>query len=201
MANILNKPQPPALPDPSLGNAYNNVLRLFFNRMTGAFQTLTEPDVAGGGGRFLYKPHGAFFSDVTQTFALSNVAQPLTYTTTNLSNGVFLTNNSRINVTDDGVFALHVNCHFNTSTGNASAYIFVQKNGLTLPNTAATREFNNSVSGSITLTEQIALNAGDYIEIAADVDNTSLSLTAEADDGVHGGVPSVYTTLSFVSNG
>ena len=41
MANILNKPQPPALPDPSLGNAYNNVLRLFFNRMTGAFQTLT----------------------------------------------------------------------------------------------------------------------------------------------------------------
>ena len=201
MANIFNKPRTPVLPDPQSGPAYNNVMRLFFNRLVDSLQTLTEPDAAGGGGRFLYKPHGAFYSDVTQTFAVSNVAQPLTYTTTNLSSGVFLTNNSRLNVTDDGVFALHVNCHFSTSTGNTSAYIFVQKNGVTLPNTAATREFNNSVSGSITLTEQIALSAGDYIEVAADVDNTSLSLTAEADDGVHGGVPSIYTSLSFVSNG
>jgi hypothetical protein len=200
MANLLNKPQSPALPETS-AIGYNNVLRLFFNRITAVLVTLTEPDVAGGGGRFIYKPHGAFFSDVTQTFVATNVAQPLTFTDTNLSSGVFLTNASRLNVTDDGVFALHVNCHFNTSSGNTSAYIFVQKNGVTMPMTAATREFNNSVSGSITLTEQIALSAGDYIEIAADVDNTSLSLTAEADDGVHGGVPSVYASLSFVSNG
>lgn len=200
MANLLNKPQPPALPEPSsLG--YNNILRLFFNRITGVIQTLTEPDVAGGGGRFIYKPHGAFFSNTTQTFTASNVAQPLTFTNASYEKGVTLSNGSRITVTDDGVFDVHANCHFNTSSGNSSAYIFVLKNGVRLPFSAATREFNNAVSGSITLTEQIALNAGDYIEIAADVDNTSLSLTAEADDGVHGGVPSVYTSVSFVSNG
>jgi hypothetical protein len=72
MANLLNKPQSPALPETS-ATGYNNVLRLFFNRITAVLVTLTEPDVAGGGGRFIYKPHGAFFSDVTQTFVASNV--------------------------------------------------------------------------------------------------------------------------------
>lgn len=201
MANLLDKPQTPALPEPDSGYVYNNVLRLFFNRITGVIQTLTEPDIAGGGGRFLYKPHASFHSTVDQTFSTVNVAQPLTYTNSSYQKGISLTNGSRITVTDDGVFDIHANCHFNTSTGNASAYIFVLKNGVRLPFSAATREYNNSVSGSITLTEQIALSAGDYIEIAADVDNTSLTLTAEADDGVHGGVPSVYTSVSFVSNG
>ena len=77
MPNIIQKPDAPSLPLAPINylqtyqDQHNNVLRLFFNRLTTAIKSILSPDA---GGKFLYFPYGAWQSNLTQT----NVANTAT---------------------------------------------------------------------------------------------------------------------------
>ena len=64
MANAVESIEPPALPlagygyDRSKQDQTNNILRLFFNRLTNIIRNLLS--VSDNGGRLLYFPRGTF---------------------------------------------------------------------------------------------------------------------------------------------
>ena len=72
---LVNKIQPPALPVAQAGplrtylDDLNNILRLFFARVSNNVNLLTGSD----GGRFIDSPNGLFWDNADQTLAAVNV--------------------------------------------------------------------------------------------------------------------------------
>ena len=119
MAQRLNNPAVPNLPiaTPEYSRVYqdqfSNVLRLYFNRLNNNLNALLSPD----GGRFLSNPFGSFSSDSDQTAASTTVAYAITYDVTDISDSVYLSNNSRLNTTYPGIYNLQFSIQFvNTDT-------------------------------------------------------------------------------------
>ena len=104
----LDNPAPPNLPyapdlyDKVYVEALTNVLRLYFNRIENVTRNLLGRD----GGRFLSNPFGSFSSDSNQTAASTTIAYAITYDVTDISDSVYLSNSSRLNVTYPGVYNL-----------------------------------------------------------------------------------------------
>ena len=133
MPNYLERPAPPALPLAT--ETYNrpfmdqnsNVLRLFFTRLVNAFDTIVSTD---NGGKFIYNPVGAFYSSQDQSATSANTGYAVTFNNTVLNSGITLSNNSRINVADTGVYAFNVTLQLeHNNSSDAQVTIFEQKNG------------------------------------------------------------------------
>ena len=92
MANRIIAPEPPNLPlaplqyDRPYQDQHSNVLRLFFNRLVSALQTL----FGVRGGQYLNTPYGAFQDSTDQADGALNVAYYLRFNTTDFTNGVAL---------------------------------------------------------------------------------------------------------------
>ena len=95
---------------PNLGNPGEVYDRLFFSqtlsnignyakRITNALGALFGPR----GGKYLNAPYGAFHDSTDQVAASTTAATVITFDTTDLSNGVTLSNSSRFNVSQSGI--------------------------------------------------------------------------------------------------
>jgi hypothetical protein len=101
----LQVPQPPNLNtapqdyDAGYNNQFNNILRLYFNRLTNALASLSGDE----GGRFLQMPSGAFHYDFTTTLSAgiaSGVATiPVVSTTGFSTTGAIIVDNELITYT------------------------------------------------------------------------------------------------------
>lgn len=206
MANELDTPQPPVLPTPS--SAYSpsvfiqkdNVLRLFFNRITTILRNILSPTEFGG--KFLYVPLGLFYSTQSQQVATANTAQAITYNQTYITKGVSIVDNTKIKVDNDGVYNFQISLEFNKqSASSAVAYVWIRKNGVDTQ--YSTHTFH--ISGSDAALEanwvfNYDMVAGDYIEMMFTSDDTDVLLFSEAPTSPHVGVPSVVAAVNFVSN-
>ena len=204
MPNYLERPAPPALPlatetyNRSFMDQNSNVLRLFFTRLINAFDNLVSTD---NGGKFIYSPVGAFYSTQDQSASAINTGYAVTFNNTVLNSGITLSNNSRINVTDAGVYQFNVALQLeHNNASSAQITIYEEKNGSAVSYSG--HEFNIKGNDYDVLNWEfmISLAASDYIEIYWATDDTGVNLHTKAASSPHPGIPSASIDVTFVSN-
>ena len=212
-----NKKQQLEVPSiPSLGFAPEAYERRYFGEINGAlngyFRSLisTLSAMFGiRGGKFLNAPHGAFHDSTDQVAASTTVATAVIFGTTDISNGVTLSNSSRLNVEDSGVFNIQFSIQLkNTTNDGHDVDIWFRKNGTNIDNSNSkyhipARKSTGDPSHIIAaLNLFVELNSGDYVEIMYKVDNVNVTLEhfAASSTPTRPAVPSAIVTVSFVSN-
>lgn len=143
--------------------------------------------------------YGSFADTTTQTAAAINTAYAMTFNTTELSQGVTRgTPTSRIYVDTLNVYNVQFSAQLDkTSGGTGLVWIWLRKNGVNVPDSAGQiRIQGNNAEILAAWNYVIELNAGDYIELMWEVDDTSVILLAEAASAVHPSVPSVILTVT-----
>ena len=143
--------------------------------------------------------YGSFYDTTTQTAAAINTAYAMTFNTVDLSVGVTRgTPTSRIYVDTLNVYNVQFSAQVDkTSGGVGFIWIWLRKNGVNVPDSAGQiRIQGNNAEVLAAWNYIIELNAGDYIELMWEVDDTSVILLAEAASAVHPSVPSVILTVT-----
>ena len=186
-------------------NQNNGALRTFFIKLVNAIQSITSRM----GGKYINFPYGAFQDSTDQVAANTTTAYAITFDTTDFSNGVTLSNSSRLNVVTAGLY----NCQFsiqlkNTTADTQDVDIWFRKNGTNIdksnsrfglaPRKSAGDPFH--IIGAMNFFVDMAEN--DYIEIMWRPTNTGLSIEhyAASTTPTRPLIPSVIVTMSFVSN-
>jgi hypothetical protein len=206
----LDNPAPPNLPyapeayDKVYVEALTNVLRLYFNRLENITRSLLGRD----GGRFLSNPFGAFSSDSDQNAASTTVAYAITYDVTDISDSVYLSNSSRLNVTYPGVYNLQFSIQFtNTDTQIHDVDVWAAVNGTNVDNSNSRFSVPNSHGGTdghliAALNLFLSMEAGDYVELYWATTDVAVSVEhlPSASSPTRPATPSVIATMVFVSS-
>jgi len=188
-----------------LQNQNNSVLNTFFIRLVNALNTV----LGIRGGKYLNNPYGAFQDSTDQTAANTTTAYPVTFNTTDFSNGVTIASNSRITVAETGIW----NCQFSlqlTNTTNASqdVDIWFRKNGTNIANSnsrfgfAPRKDASDPYHTIAALNFFVSLNATDYVEIMWRPTDVGVIIEhyAAGTSPTRPAIPSAIVTMSFVSN-
>jgi hypothetical protein len=188
-----------------LQNQNNSSLRTFFVKLVNAIQSITSRM----GGKYINFPYGAFQDSTDQTAASTTVAYAITFNTTDFSNGVTLSNSSRLNVSNPGLYNLQFSIQLkNTTNDGQDVDIWFRKNGTNIDNSNSrfhlvARKGTGDPSHIIAaLNFFVDMAANDYIEIMWRTENTSVSIEhfGTSTSPTRPAVPSVIATMSFVSN-
>jgi hypothetical protein len=143
--------------------------------------------------------YGSFYDTTTQTAAVINTAYAMTFNTTDLSFGVTRGSpTSRIYVDRPNVYNVQFSAQVDkTAGGVALVWVWLRKNGVNVPDSAGQIRIQGNNAEILAAWNYILqLNAGDYIELMWEVDNTSVILLAEAASAVHPSVPSIILTVT-----
>ena len=126
-------------------------------------------------------PYGTFEERADITFATANTPQILDLSESEYTVGMSLASN-RITVSYAGVYDLDVSALFvNTDVQIHESYIWVRVNGTDVPHSAtkfSVVESHGGVDGymPININHPLELDANDYVEVVAAVDNTGIYL-------------------------
>lgn len=208
--NFLQNPAAPNLPlAPQEYSALyqeqlNNVLRLYFNRLSGNLRALLGPD----GGQFLSNPFGAWSSDSDQVAVSTTAAYAVTFDVTDISDSVYLSGNSKMTVTYPGIYNLQFSIQFaNTSVQIHDVDVWAAVNGVNLDNSNSRFSVPNSHGGTdghliAALNLFLTMQTGDYVELYWHTDNTNVFIEQinAASSPTRPATPSVIATMSFVSS-
>jgi hypothetical protein len=207
----LDTPAPPNLgtPDVLYSESYfrqtNGGLNVYFNKLRNLFGALLGPR----GGKFLNLPYGAFQDSTDQTAANTTTAYAITFDTTDFTNGVTLSNSSRLNVAQAGIYNVQFSIQFkNTTNDGQDVDVWLRKNGTNIANSNSrfhppARKSGGDPSHLIAaLNFFVSLAASDYVEIMWRPTDVGVSLEhfATSSSPTRPAVPSAIATLSFVSN-
>jgi len=143
--------------------------------------------------------YGSFYDTTTQTAAAINTAYAMTFNTSDLSYGVTIgTPTSRIYVDTPNVYNVQFSAQLDKTAGGVGlVWVWLRKNGVNVPDSAGQiRIQGNNAEILAAWNYVIQLNAGDYIELMWEVDDTSVIILAEAASAVHPSVPSVILTVT-----
>jgi hypothetical protein len=201
---------------PNLGNPGEVYDRLFFSqtlsnignyakRITNALGALFGPR----GGKYLNAPYGAFQDSTDQVAANTTTAYAITFDTTDFSNGVTLSNSSRLNVSQSGIYNVQFSIQFkNTTNDTQDVDLWFRKNGTNIDNSNSRfglgpRKSSGDPSHMIgALNFFVSLAANDYVQIMWRPSDVGVSIEhfAASSTPTRPAVPSAIVTLSFVSN-
>lgn len=126
-------------------------------------------------------PYGAF-QDTTDQTITANTATAMTLNTTDYSNGVYLSNSSRMNVRNYGIYNLQWSGQFqNTDTQLHDVSVWIRKNGTDVAGSAGFISIPNShggVDGHVVVGWNyfVELAANDYVELYWSATNAAISL-------------------------
>ena len=186
-------------------NENYGALNGYFRKVTSIFGSLFGPQ----GGKFLNHPHGAFQDSTDQTAASTTVAYPVTFNTTDFSNGVTVASNSRLTVAVDGLWNVQFSLQYkNDSNDGQDVDIWFRKNGTNIDNSNSrfhlpARKASGDPSHLIAaMNFFVSLVATDYVEIMWRTTSTSVSLEQfpTSTSPTRPAIPSAIATVSFVSN-
>jgi hypothetical protein len=210
--DVLTQTTPPALPHApdqysrQYHDQMNNVLRLYFSTLNNLISQLK----ASGSTTIttLKFPYGAFQDGTTQTAANTTTAYPITFNTTDFSNGVTMVSSSRFTVANAGMYNLQFSVQLDNSTNNAvDVDIWFRKNGTDIP--ASNSRFGLAPRKSAGdpfhiiagLNYFVDMQANDYVQLVwrtSDVGATIKNYAAGASP-TRPSIPSVIATMTFVS--
>ncbi len=208
--NNIIVPAPPALPvgpvdySRQYQDQLNNVLRLYFQQLGGAFAAYLNE----GGGRFVSLPCGAYFSNVTQNLT-SNVATVITLNNTD-SNATIDTalSNGSVQVTYPGVYNYQFSAQFENPDSQAhdvdfwirvdGADVYESATQLTVPSKHGSR--NGAAVAALNFFVTTEANSTiDFVVAASHPDIRVASLPASSSPFVRPSIPSLISTITFVS--
>ena len=153
-------------------------------------------------------PYGAFQDSTDQTAANTTTAYAVTFNTTDYSNGVYISNSSRLNVRNYGVYNIQFSLQYkNTTNDSQDVDIWFRKNGtniagsnsrFALPARKSTGDPSHLIAA---MNYFLELAAGDYVELMWRVTNTGVSLeyygTSTSPD--RPAIPSAIVTMGYVA--
>lgn len=151
-------------------------------------------------------PYGAFQSLADQSIT-ANTATAMTLDTTDYSSNVYLSNSSRMNVRNAGIYNLQWSGQFqNTDTQLHDVTVWLRKNGSDITGSAGFISIPNSHGGVnghaiIGWNYFLELAANDYIEIYWSATNASISLQfyPTGTSPTRPSTASVIATMNYVS--
>lgn len=177
----------------------------YFQRVTGIIAALFGPR----GGKYINIPYGAFQDGTNQTAANTTTAYPITFDTTDFSNGVTLSNSSRLNVSQPGIYNLQFSVQVkNTTNSSEDVDFWFRKNGTDIAKSnsrfgiSARKLSGNPSHVIVALNYFVSLAANDYIQIVWRTSDVAVTIEtfAAGTSPTRPSVPSVIATMSFVSN-
>lgn len=180
-------------------------LNVYFGKLTALFSAL----FGRRGGKWINSPYGAFQDSTDQTAANTTTAYAVTFDTTDFSNGVTLSNSSRLNVAQSGIYNLQFSIQFkNTTNDGQDVDVWFRKNGTNIANSnsrfhISARKSSGDPSHLIAaMNFFVSLAANDYVEIMWRPTDIGVSLEhfAASSTPDRPAVPSAIATLTFVSN-
>ena len=180
-------------------------LNVYFSRLTALFSAL----FGRRGGKWINSPYGAFQDSTDQTAANTTTAYAVTFDTTDFSNGITLSNSSRLNVAQAGIYNLQFSIQFtNTTNASQDADVWFRKNGTNIDKSnsrfgfAARKSLSDPFHIVATLNFFVSLAANDYVEIMWRPTDVGVQIEhyAASSSPTRPVVPSVIATLTFVSN-
>lgn len=214
MTNLYQQLQTPATPDlPNPQDKYdrltvaqtNAALRTFFLKLTNVLQTLASPR----GGKYLNNPYGAFLDLTDQVAANTTTAYSITFDTTDLSNGVTLSNSSRLNVAQAGIYNIQFSVQLtNTTNAPQDVDIWFRKNGTNIDKSNSRFGFAARKSPSdpfhivAAMNLFVSLDTNDYVELMWRPTDVGVAIEhyAASSTPTRPVIPSVIATVTFVSN-
>lgn len=209
MATLL-VPKPPNLPlagqqyAPSYQEQFNNVLRLYFNQVSNVEGALLSPR----GGQYLNFPYAAIQRTTDKTFT-ANTPTQITFDQNDYINGCTNDGTDGIHVEQSGIYNYQFSVQFaNTSATSYAAYIWLRVNGVDVAGTGSKFDIptkHGSSDGYLiaACNFYVELQADDYVEMWAAVDNSAVYMeayAAQTSPFAMPAIPSVVATLSFVSS-
>lgn len=201
---------------PNIGNPGEVYDRLYFSqtfsnignyatRITNALGALFGPR----GGKYLNAPYGAFQDSTDQVAANTTTAYAITFDTTDFSNGVTLSNSSRLNVSQSGIYNVQFSIQFtNTTNASQDVDVWFRKNGTNIDKSnsrfgfAPRKGVGDPFHTIAAMNFFVSMNANDYVEIMWRTTDVGVSIEqyAAGTSPTRPSVPSAIVTLSFVSN-
>jgi hypothetical protein len=153
-------------------------------------------------------PYGAFQDTTDQTAANTTTAYAVTLNTTDYSNGVYLSNSSRLNVRNYGVYNIQFSIQLkNTTNDSQDTDIWFRKNGtnvagsnsrFSMPSRKSTGDPSHLIAA---MNYFLEMNAGDYVEVMWRVSDVGVSIeqypTSTSPD--RPSIPSAIITLNYVA--
>jgi hypothetical protein len=153
-------------------------------------------------------PYGSFSNNTDQTAPSVGSTAVVVYDTTEESNGVYLSDSSRLNVRNAGIYNVQFSLQL-VNKDNAAQYadIWFRVNGTDVPRSASRFDIpaRKSASdwGHIVGTVNIFLdmNANDYVEIAGTTSSTLIALEHYAADGTipRPAIPAAIVTINYIA--
>ena len=202
---LVQKVPAPALPIPKAGpvkqylDDLNNILRLFFNLVSNAVNSVFGEQ----GGRFIEAPNAKFFSTTDQTASVVDTAYALQFENTYLGEAISITGTPKTRITPlySGVYNFELSVELTSSNANSKELSFwVRRSGVDIANTG--RMHVVAGSGSVDDFEYsftIDLTAGQYLELMWATDDTGITSDYQAAASPRPAVPSTLLTVTFVS--
>ena len=153
-------------------------------------------------------PYGAFQDSTDQTAANTTTAYAVTFNTTDYSNGIYLSNSSRLNVRNYGIYNIQFSFQYkNTSNDGQDVDIWFRKNGTDvaasnskffLPARKSTGDPSHLIAA---MNYVLEMNANDYVEIMWRVTNTGVSLEqyGTSTSPTRPAIPSAIVTVSYIA--
>ena len=153
-------------------------------------------------------PYGAFQDSTDQTAANTTTAYAVTFNTTDYSNGVYISDSSRLNVRNYGIYNIQFSFQFkNTSNDGQDVDIWFRKNGndvassnskFYLPARKSTGDPSHLIAA---MNYVLEMNANDYVEVMWRVSNTGVSLEQYPTDTspTRPATPSTIITMSYLA--
>ena len=153
-------------------------------------------------------PYGSFSNNTDQTAPSVGSTAVVVYDTTEESNGVYLSNSSRLNVRNAGTYNVQFSLQF-ANQDNAPQYadVWFRVNGTDVPRTAsrfdiAARKTSSDWGHVVgTINVFLDLNANDYVEIAGTTSSTLVVLEHYAADGTipRPAIPAAIVTVNYIA--
>jgi hypothetical protein len=142
--------------------------------------------------------YGSFYDTTTQTATVINTATAITFNTTDLSQGVFLSTTSRVMVDTEGVYNFDTSFQLDKTTGGTAVFDFwFRLNGVDITDSASRiRIQGNNAEIFSSLNYFLNLKANDYVELMFSVTDLTVEVTAFPAAAPHPGIPSIILTVS-----
>lgn len=144
--------------------------------------------------------YGAFYDTTTQVATVINTATAITFNTTDLSQGVFLSTTSRVMVDTEGVYNFDTSFQLDKTAGGTGIFDFwFRLNGVDVTDSASRiRVQGNNAEVFSSLNYFFDLKANDYVELMFSVDDLTVELTSFAAAAPHPGIPSIILTVNNI---
>ena len=158
------------------GGTYNNGTATFTNNTGGTFNVVGFPSATGGTTNY----YGSFSDTTNQPVSGANIATVWKYNTTEISNGIFIQDQTKIKVSNDGIYEIGYSVQLEKTQGGTSTdvTIWASVNGNPIDRSSSTTTLVANSAYQLPFVSYILnLNAGDYVEFYYSAPSQYVQLT------------------------